>query len=79
MDDSSDCIFGVARLVFRQIVKAEKVWLFIGAVILSMWFYLFFRPTCGCIGIDQIMGALMLALPFNLVVFLLHLFWPIFG
>jgi hypothetical protein len=61
--------FWVTSQLFRRTTRAKVVWPFVVAVVLSILGYLFVRPTCGCIGIDQIGGALMLAIPFNLVVF----------
>ncbi len=63
--------FWIASWAFRSTTHSGKVGIFIGAGVLSVLMYLIVRPTCGCIGVDQITGALMLAVPFNFVEFFL--------
>jgi hypothetical protein len=60
----------ITFLLFKFVTNGKKVlWPFIVAALVSVAIYFFVRPTCGCIGIDQIFGALTLAVPFNFLVF----------
>lgn len=63
--------FGIASWIFKLATRAKELWPFVVAAAISTLGYLYFRPTCGCIGVDQIVGALILAIPFNFLLFLL--------
>jgi len=61
--------FWVTTRLFERITRIKNRGVFVVATVFSIFEYLFFHPTCGCIGINQIIGAMMLAIPFNLIVF----------
>mgnify|MGYP006952619955 CR=1 FL=1 len=63
--------FVIVSWIFKLVTRSKEQRPFIGATALSMLGYLYFRPTCGCIGVDQIVGAILLAIPFNFLLFLL--------
>ena len=69
---------GLASWLFKLLTKTKKVWPFVVLAVVSVFGYLYIEPTCGCIGIDQILGALLLAVPLNLILFLCG-FIVIFG
>ena len=62
---------GATSWLFWLTTKIKKVWPFVGVAVVSIIGFLFVRPTCCCIGIDQIFGALSLAIPFNVATFLI--------
>jgi hypothetical protein len=61
---------GATSWFFWLMTRVKMIWPFVGTAALSMLAYLFIKPTCGCIGIDQIFGALVLAASFNFAIFL---------
>lgn len=71
----------ITSYLFRLATKCWLLWPFGLVIAFSILAYIIVKPSCGCIGFDQVIAAFTLSMSFNLVLFFLAfiIFLPLSG